>query len=326
MNQGKSMPTIVVFINPEEMPPHKQDRIQELAPDMALLVTNDRPELEGVLHDVEILTGWFPHDLILEMPNLRWAQQWGAGANWLMRYPKAVEMDFILTNASGLHAVPISEHILAFLFTFARGFHHAYRFQADREWGAPDEGEVFELAGKTILLVGVGAIGARTAQLAAALGMRVIGIRRNPQLGPQGLDAVFGPDQLPEQLPRADFVVLAMPLNHETKGMIAERELRLMKASAYLVNIGRGATVDENALVQALREGWIAGAGLDVFETEPLPAESPLWNMPNVVITAHYAGRTPHYFDRAMSIFLDNLERYTSGRPLFNVVDKEWMY
>ncbi len=320
------MPTIALFINPEEVPADNRGRIQELAPAMDLLMTNDKHELENVLSDVEILTGWFPHDLILEMPNLRWAQQWGAGANWLMRYPKAAEMDFILTNASGLHAVPISEHILAFLFTFARGFHHAHRFQSDREWKAPEEGEVFELAGKTLLLVGLGAIGARTAQLAAALGMRVIGIRRNPELRTEGLEAVFGPAQLPEQLPRADFVVLAMPLNHETKGMIAERELRLMKASAYLVNIGRGGTLDENALVQALREGWIAGAGLDVFEAEPLPTESPLWEMQNVVITAHYAGRTPHYFDRAMSIFLDNLERYTSGRPLFNVVDKERMY
>ncbi len=320
------MPTIALFINPEEVPADNRGRIQELAPAMDLLVTNDKHELENVLSDVEILTGWFPHDLILEMPNLRWAQQWGAGANWLMRYPKAAEMDFILTNASGLHAVPISEHILAFLFTFARGFHHAHRFQSDREWKAPEEGEVFELAGKTLLLVGLGAIGARTAQLAAALGMRVIGIRRNPELRMEGLETVFGPAQLPEQLPRADFVVLAMPLNHETREMIGERELRLMKASAYLVNIGRGGTVDENALVQALREGWIAGAGLDVFEAEPLPTESPLWEMQNVVITAHYAGRTPHYFDRAMSIFLDNLERYTSGRPLFNVVDKERMY
>ncbi len=320
------MTTIAVFLNPDEVSSEKRDRIKELAPDMDLLVTRDRAELQKMLDDVEILTGWFPHDLILEARNLRWVQQWGAGANWLMRYPQAVEMDFILTNASGLHAVPISEHILAFLFAFARGFHRVHNYQAKREWGTPDEVEVFELAGKTLLLVGVGAIGARTAELAACLGMRVIGIRRNPHLDSPGLDAIHDPERLLETLPEADFVVLTMPLNYETKGMIGERELQRMKPSAYLVNIGRGATVDESALIRALQSGWIAGAGLDVFETEPLPADSPLWGMPNTILTAHYAGRTPHYLDRAMSIFLDNLERYTTNQPLYNVVDKELMY
>jgi phosphoglycerate dehydrogenase-like enzyme len=177
-----------------------------------------------------------------------------------------------------------------------------------------------------MLLVGVGAIGARTAELAAALGMHVIGIRRNPHLEAEGLNAIYGPEALLEHLPEADFLVLTVPLNHETQGMIGERELRRMKPSAYLVNIGRGATVDETALIQALQSGWIAGAGLDVFETEPLPADSPLWSMPNTIITAHYAGRTPHYLERALSIFLDNLERYTAGKPLSNLVDKALMY
>jgi phosphoglycerate dehydrogenase-like enzyme len=320
------MRTLAVFINPEEIPPEKLDRIKALAPEMDLLVTHDRAELQRVLDDVEILTGWFPHDLIPEAPNLRWVQQWGAGANWLMRCPQVVEMDFILTNVSGLHAIPISEHILAYLFALARGFPQAHRYQAQGEWGQPAKGEVFELAGKTMLLVGVGAIGARTAELAAALGMRIIGIRRNPHLDSPGLDAIYGPEQLLDHLPEADFVVLTVPLNHETQGMIGERELRRMKPSAFLVNIGRGATIDERALIRALQSGWIAGAGLDVFETEPLPAESPLWDMPNTIITAHYAGRTPHYIERALSIFLDNLERYTAGKPLFNVVDKELMY
>lgn len=320
------MTTLAVFTNPDEVPSESLDRIKALAPAMDLVVTKDRAELQKVMNDVEILTGWFPHDLIPEAQNLRWVQQWGAGANWLMHYPQAAKMDFILTNASGLHAVPISEHILAYLFAFARGFPSVYRYQARREWGHPGEGEVFELAGKTMLLVGVGAIGTRTAELGAALGMRVIGIRRNPHLDAGGLDAIYGPEQLLEHLPKADFVVLTVPLNYETQGMIGERELRAMKPGAYLVNIGRGPTVDESALIQALQSGWIAGAGLDVFETEPLPADSPLWDMPNTILTAHYAGRTPHYIERALSIFLDNLERYTTGRPLFNVVDKELMY
>jgi len=127
-------------------------------------------------------------------------------------------------------------------------------------------------------------------------------------------------------LPEADFVVLTVPLTHETQGMIGERELRAMKPTAYLVNIGRGGTVQERALIRALQEGWIAGAGLDVFETEPLPEDSPLWDMDNVIITAHYAGATPHYNERAMAIFLDNLRRYRAGEPLRNVVDKRLGY
>jgi phosphoglycerate dehydrogenase-like enzyme len=137
---------------------------------------------------------------------------------------------------------------------------------------------------------------------------------------------MFTPDRLLDILPEADFVVLTVPLTRETQGMIGENELKRMKQTAYLINIGRGGTVDESALINALRNDWIAGAGLDVFETEPLPEDSPLWEMENVIITAHYAGMTPHYNERALSIFLGNLKRYISDEPLFNVVNKELMY
>lgn len=137
---------------------------------------------------------------------------------------------------------------------------------------------------------------------------------------------VWKASQLLDLLPEADFVVLTVPLTHETQGMIGDRELRAMKPTAYLVNVGRGGTVQESALVRALREGWIAGAGLDVFETEPLPDDSPLWAMDNVFVTSHYAGLTPFYHERAMGIFLDNLRRYQAGEPLHNVVDKKLGY
>lgn len=185
---------------------------------------------------------------------------------------------------------------------------------------------MFELAGTTLVLIGVGAIGERTAAMAAALGMRVLGVRRDPTLGAPGVTAMFGPDRLPELLPQADFVVLTVPLTHETQGMIGERELHAMKPTACIVNIGRGGTIREDALITALREGRIAGAGLDVFETEPLPEDSPLWDMDNVIITSHYAGATPHYDARAMAIFVDNLRRYRAGEPLRNVVDKRLGY
>jgi len=321
------MATILLGFEPGTLSDDQVARVRAVAPGFRVLVTRDRDEIEAALDEIEIAAGGFPRDLLPRAHNLRWFQQWGAGADWLLRYPEVVDLDFVLTNASGVHPIPISEHILAFLLTFSRGFHHAIRTQARGEWidqGA--DGELFELAGKTMLLIGVGAIGERTAQVAQAFGMRVLGVRRDPTAGAPGVEAMFGLDDLLDLLPEADFVVLTVPLTRETRGMIGERELRAMKPGAYIVNIGRGGTIQEQALVRALEEGWIAGAGLDVFETEPLPDESPLWGMDNVVITSHYAGATPHYHERALDIFLDNVRRYRAGERLHNVVEKELGY
>ena len=322
------MSVILLGMQLEALEASDRRRIGELAPDVELLVTEERDEIEAALPQIEIAARRFPHDLIPRAPSLRWMQQWGAGTDWLMRYPQVARVDFVLTNASGVHAIPISEHILSLLLAFGRQLDLAVRAQARGEWRQPqgmdgDPGRpIFELAGKTMLLLGVGAIGARTAEVAAALGMRVWGVRRDPTVAVPHVEAIHGPDRLLELLPEADFVVLTVPLTRETRGMIGEQELRAMKPSAYIVNIGRGSTIQQTALVRALQEGWIAGAGLDVFEPEPLPAESPLWEVENVILTAHYAGRTPHYEERAMTIFLDNLERYVGGKPLRNVVDK----
>ena len=319
------MSTILLGFEPDRVSKDHLAQVQATAPDMRLLVTRDRDEIEGVLDEIEIAVGGFPRDLLPKTCNLRWLQQWGAGADWLLRHPEAVKLGFVLTNASGVHAIPISEHILAFLLAFARGLHRAVCAQVRGEWEAPHR-TVFELAGKTMVLVGIGAIGERTAAVASALGIRVLGIRRDPSVGAPGVEATFGPDQLLDVLPEADFVVLTIPHTHETEGMIGEQELQAMKPTAYIVNIGRGGTIQEDVLIRALQEGWIAGAGLDVFETEPLPKDSPLWEMENVIVTAHYSGATPHYNDRAMTIFLDNLRRYRAGEPLRNVVDKKLGY
>jgi phosphoglycerate dehydrogenase-like enzyme len=301
-------------------------RIAALAPEMRVVATRDEAAIDALLDEVEVAVGWFPPHLIARAPRLRWLQQWGAGADWLLRHPEVVDLPFVLTNASGVHAVPISEQIIGAVLMFARGLHLAVRAQVRREWWRPGRAGVFELPGKTMLLVGVGAIGERTAALANALGMRVEGVRRDPSAGAPGVAAMYGPEQLAARLPHADVVVLTVPLSRETQGLIGASELRAMKPSAYLVNIGRGGTVDEVALAQALREGWIAGAALDVFAEEPLPPGSPLWELENCVITAHYAGNTPAYGERAMEILLDNLRRYRAGEPLRNVVDKRAGY
>jgi phosphoglycerate dehydrogenase-like enzyme len=325
---SRSARTILLAFEPDTLTAAQVARVREVAPDDASVVmTRDRDEIQAILDHVEVAAGWFPATLLPQASSLRWYQQWSAGADWLLRHPEAAEADFVLTSTSGIHAIQITEHIFAFLLAFARELPQALEAQRHQRWVPIDHHEgVFELAGKTMLLVGVGAIGERTAQVATALDMRVLGVRRDPTVGVPGVDAMVGPDRLLDLLPQADVVVVTVPLTEETRGMIAERELRAMNSTAIIVNIGRGGTIEEEALARALREGWIAGAGLDVFETEPLPQESPLWDLENVIITSHYAGLTPHYHERALEIFLDNLERYAAGRPLRNVVDKDLGY
>jgi phosphoglycerate dehydrogenase-like enzyme len=324
--------TILLGYDPGDVSAESLKRIRTLAPHMDVLVSQDRDEIVAHLDEIEVAARRFPRELLLQATRLRWFQQWGAGADWLLRHPEVADSDLVITNASGVHSIQITEHILAFLLAFARQLHLAVRAQVQSQWHRPGGdgfepgAPIFELYGKTMLLIGLGAIGRRTAQVADALGVDVLGIRRNVEQPVPFVRALHPPEDLIDLLPQADFVVLTVPLTSETQGMIGEQALRAMKNTAYVVNIGRGGTIQEEVLVRALREGWIAGAGLDVFETEPLPDTSPLWTMDNVIITAHYSGRTPHYEERAMAVFEDNLGRYVSGLPLRNVVDKALGY
>jgi phosphoglycerate dehydrogenase-like enzyme len=320
------MSTIVLGFEPEEISQPHLTQIKKLLPQAKLVISKNPHELEEVVEEAEVMAGWLPPGLVVQTPNLRWFQQWWAGADWLAAYPAAVERDFILTNASGVHAICISEHIFALLLSFARNLPSAYQAQHERAWQPPEDQVTFELAGKTMLLVGLGAIGSRTARLAEAFGLRVLGVRRNPFVEVWGVDRIVGPDQLTEVLPEADFVVNTLPHTPETHHLLGKRELEQLKPGAYFINISRGKVVDEAALIGLLNSGKIAGAGLDVFEEEPLSPDSPLWHMPNVLITSHYAGSSSRYHERAMAIFLDNLRRYTAGESLRNVVDKRLGY
>jgi phosphoglycerate dehydrogenase-like enzyme len=320
------MTTIVMRLASHHLSDAQRDEIQKLAPDKRLVTTNDHGEIEALLDEVEIAAGYFPQELLSRASNLRWYQQWSAGSDWLRWYPELETADFTLTNASGVSSNPISEHILAFLLAFARGLPKSIRAQERRVWLPDEEKVVFELPGKIMLLIGVGAIGCRTATLATALGLQVWGVRRDPSKQVEGITAMYGPEQLLQVLPQVDVVVLTVPFTEETRGIIGESELRAMKQSAYMINVGRGGTVQEDALIKALTEGWIAGAAFDVFEAEPLPPESPLWAFENFILTPHYAGKTPYYDERIMEIFLDNLRRYESGQPLRNVVNRKLGY
>ncbi len=322
---------------------HEQQReVRRLAPDLPLVQTADKEFIENIVGEIEIAVGNFPYDLLPEAKKLRWFQQWSAGADWLLDHPAVQDLPFVLTNASGVHAIPISEHILAVLLSFGRNLPQAWRAQQQRVWMQEGSAEqengqqgdlrhytredTFEVAGKTMLLIGVGEIGERTAKIAQALEMEVIALRHNPDHESPAVDETVGADELLEVLPKADVVVSTVPLTKATHHMLDERAFAAMKDGALLINIGRGPTVDEQALIAALQSGKLGGAGLDVFEHEPLGADSPLWQMDNVIITPHSSGVTPHYNDRAFALFLANLERYLAGEQLDNVVDKKQGY
>jgi phosphoglycerate dehydrogenase-like enzyme len=212
---------------------------------------------------------------------------------------------------------------MAFVLAFARGFHYYLPQQLRREYlRRPLDTGVVHLPEATTLILGVGGIGSEAARLCHAFGMRVIGVDARRTERPEGVDELHRPERLDDLLPRADFVVMTIPHTPTTEGLMNRERLRRMKPTAFLINIGRGMTVRLDDLVAALEAGELAGAGLDVFEIEPLPADHPLWTAPNVLITPHTAGFGPYLDDRRLDILLDNCRRFAAGDPLRNIVDK----
>jgi len=235
-----------------------------------------------------------------------------------------VERDVILTRTRGLHDKPVSEWVMMLLLAVSKRLPELVLAQQARRWQPLDV--PVTLAGRTVGIVGYGEIGRAIAARARGFGLRLIATRRRPQPAPE-LDALYPAEALPELLAQSDYVVICTPLTRETRGLIGERELRAMRPTAWLINVARGEIVQEDALLRALREGWIAGAALDVFSQEPLPPESPLWTAPNLLITPHNAGvRHPQFAAETLAQFIDNLGRYVRGEPLQNVVDKQAGY
>jgi phosphoglycerate dehydrogenase-like enzyme len=278
--------------------------------------------LHATLTEAEVLfsLSLMPADLPSLAPHLRWIQLTTAGADRLLN-SEVLKSGIAITTASGIHAAPVGEYVLGMMVMLAKGWPALFRAQGRREWAriTPQE-----LEGKTVAIVGMGNVGQEVARLAKALNMRVLGVRRSGapvESGDDVADEIVGPLELLSVLSGSDFVVICLPLTEETHHLVGELALRAMKPTAYLINVSRGAVVDEAALLRALTEGWIAGAGLDVFETEPLPEKSWLWQLNNVIITPHLAGETPIYNERAVDLFCENLRRYLAGEPLHNVVD-----
>jgi phosphoglycerate dehydrogenase-like enzyme len=299
-------------------------------PGVEIRSIDDDAELPAALADADVFVGWtFPAALFDHAKRLRWVHSANAGVEANL-FPALVASDVILTNGAGLHSVSIPEHVLGLMIALARNFHESARLQArasfERFPVIAFGGGIKELDGSNLAIFGAGAIGAALARLGSALGMKVRILRRRPGRPVAGAEAVLGPEQKLELLSWADFVVLATPLTAETENLIDRAALGAMKSSAYLINIARGECIDDAALVEALRAGAIAGAGLDTFREEPLPPSSPYWTLPNVIVTPHISGYTPRYFERTLELFRDNLRRFVNGEPLRNVVDKRLGY
>ncbi len=281
--------------------------------DVDLRVATDEEGTARHAPDAEIVvTHRLTDDLRAAAP-LRWVQALSAGVD-SYDLDSLREAGVTLTNASGIHAQPIGEHVLGALLHFERRFDRALAQQRETEWERYKSGE---LADRTVCVVGVGAIGTRVSELCRAVGSDVLGVKRDPSDAPAGIDCVT-PDRLEAALSRSDYCVLACPLTDETRDMVGEDELDALGEDGVLINIARGEIVVEDALVAALDEGRLRGAALDVFEEEPLPEDSPLWGMDHVLLTPHVAGSTPHYWERAADIFVENYRRYRTGEELAN--------
>lgn len=315
------------------------DRLRREFPDVEFVYRPNFDDIGTYIADADIFAGAsLRPEQFQAAKKLKWIYSTAAAVHQLL-FPELVNSDVILTSASEVHGHCVAQHVIALMFAAARRIDVDVRYQQRRFWGQEElwaeRPRPREIAGATLGIVGLGAIGRDVARMASALGMRVLATREHPEKGidwipedsPQlSLHRVYGPEQLDSVLAEADFVVLAAPTTARTERLMNAERLAKMKADAWLINVGRGALVDENALVEALRSRTIGGAALDVFDVEPLPSESPLWGLDNVIITPHVAGMTDKIWDRQFEFFSENLRRFRTGKPLLGVVNKQKGY
>lgn len=280
----------------------------------------------ALVHDVEVAVGtnYGPRvvPFLEAAPKLRWYHSAGAGVERLVVLPQFRERRVTLTNNSGAMDIPIAEHVIAMVLSAAKRLYLYRDQQAKAEWREHQQAEV---RGQTLVVYGLGSIGAETARLAAAIGLRVLGVRRGGDAVP-GVEKIFPPDRLADAAAEADYLVVCAPLTRATTGAVSRDVLAKMRPTAWVLNIARGPIIDEAALVEALRAGTIGGAALDALTTEPLPKDSPLWSLENVIITPHSSNSSPRVRERSVALFRENLRRYKAKEPLLNVVDVDAGY
>jgi phosphoglycerate dehydrogenase-like enzyme len=317
------MATLIVLPLPSPTTDDWAARLGAALPALRVVVARDEADAARQIGEADAAFGTLTPTLLQRARTLRWLQAPQAAPPAGYYYPDLIAHPLVITNFREIYNDHIAAHVMAFVLAFARGLHHYLPQQQRREWRPrPLDTGVVHLPEATALIVGVGGIGAETARLAAEFGMSVMGVDARRRDAPPGLRKLDGPDALDSLLPLADFVILTVPHTPDTEGFMHRARFQRMKRSAFFINIGRGMTTRLDDLVAALRAGEIAGAALDVFEQEPLPADHPLWTTPNVLITPHTAGYGPYLDDRRGDILLDNCRRFLAGQPLRNVVDK----
>lgn len=327
-------------------PPVDDDRLARIraaAPSLAIVnVTSTEPPI-AELQVADALFGKLTPEMLAAAERLRWVQTPTASLEHYL-FAELIEHPLALTNMRGLFSDVIADHVFGYILCFSRNLHHYVRNQLARRW-APCGGEQarstfaagpgvvsdidrahLHVADQTLGIVGLGAIGREVARRAAAFGMRILAVDPRTEEVPAGVEAVWPPAELPRLLEASDFVVIAAPHTPQTERLFDAEMIANIKPTAYLINVGRGAIVDLAALADALAGGRLAGAGLDVFETEPLPADHELWTIENAILTPHIAGCSPRIAERHLAVVVENVGRFVRGEPLLNVVDKRAWY
>lgn len=324
-------------------PSHLVDKIRAVAPNLTIeqrTLPNGRWPDDWTT-DAEIYYAYGRVPPLAQAPNLQWVQTHYAGVDSLEN-SELWQSDILITTASGVHAANMAQYALTQILLWAHRVPNWFKYKQEKSWGE-NRWDTFvpqELNGKTLGILGYGSIGRELARLAKPFGLKILVSKQNAkQLNDTGFifpgqgdvagelpDRIYPSQATRSMIAECDFVVITLPLTEQTHHLFNEEMFKTMKPSAFLVNVGRGAIVNEADLVRGLKKGWLAGAGLDVFEQEPLPKESPLWELDNVIISPHISGFTPHYDERATDIFAENLRRYLAGEPLLNLVDREKGY
>ncbi len=299
------------------------DELQSEFPDVEFHFTDDPEEQKTLIKDADAYYGRPSPEVFREADKLRWIQNPGTGINFVMDHPELVNSDVVLTNMRGTHAPPMADHVFAMILQLAHRMSDFMDDQRARRWQPTNySNTLVDLEESTIGIMGMGGIGKACARRAIGFGMEVHGVDLHPYPAPPGIKEIVGLDRLDDVLKIVDWFVITVPLTHESKGSIDRRRIELMKHGAYLVVISRGGIIDEEALLDALKSGNLAGAGLDVTATEPLPEDSPLWDAPNLILTPHASATTPSVPSGRGELFKENLRRFMNDEPLMNMTNK----
>ena len=316
-----------VVIGSDHLGTHFIEELADTFPDVDFVPAYDLAEQPAAIADADVLFGWATPEGWAAAQNLKWIHCPGMGIDRMTAITELMESDVPITNAPGPHVTPMADWVLGTMLALAHNLRESMSDQRSRTWDVPKyAGKIVELSGRTMGIHGLGAIGRATARRAEAFGMRIVAVDPSPAEVPDCVEACWDADRLDDLARESDWLVVTAPIIPETRHVFDARRIGLMRPGSYVVVVSRGGIVDEGALADALSSGHLAGAALDATEVEPLPDESPLWDMDNVIITSHVSALSPELYEGRRQIFRDNLRRFIGGQPLQNLCDKQAGY